>query len=176
MNRSTPGLPVHYHLPEFTQTFMSMELVMSSSHLILCRPLFLLPPIPPSISIFQSRLAIPKEKHFSLPEPTCKIQEDSNTKPNLDHGATTESAAIRREWATMIVWALVTWFSLAPPKTRCWERNSSWKKGVSSFHGRWSRCWTGWRGGGRGDMVTCLYTRKNKKKRLCCIEEKKGKA
>ena len=32
---------------------MSIESVMPSSHLILCRPVFLLPPIPPSISFFQ---------------------------------------------------------------------------------------------------------------------------
>ena len=31
---------------------MSIELVMPSSHLILCRPLSLLPPIPPSIRVF----------------------------------------------------------------------------------------------------------------------------
>ena len=31
----------------------SIESVMPSSHLILCHPLFLLPPIPPSISLFQ---------------------------------------------------------------------------------------------------------------------------
>ena len=52
MNRSMPGLPVHHHLPEFTQT--SIELVIPSSHLILCRPLFLLPPISPSIRVFSS--------------------------------------------------------------------------------------------------------------------------
>ena len=32
---------------------MCIELVMPSSHLILCHPLLLLPPIPPSISLFQ---------------------------------------------------------------------------------------------------------------------------
>ena len=32
----------------------SIKLVMPSSHLILCRPLFLLPPIPPSIRVFSS--------------------------------------------------------------------------------------------------------------------------
>ena len=32
---------------------MSIESVMPSSHLILCRPVVLLPPIPPSISLFQ---------------------------------------------------------------------------------------------------------------------------
>ena len=39
---STPGLPVHHQLPEVTQT-MSIESVMPSNQLILCRPL-LLPP------------------------------------------------------------------------------------------------------------------------------------
>ena len=123
MNRSTPGLPVHHHLPEFTQTHVhrvsdanqpshplfsfsctflssipsllfffitsvqfshsvmsnsatpwitahqaslsitssrsslrlkSIESVMPSSHLILCHPLLLLPPIPPSIRVFSN--------------------------------------------------------------------------------------------------------------------------
>ena len=35
---------------------MSVESVMPSSHLILCRPLLLLPPIPPSIRVFSSIL------------------------------------------------------------------------------------------------------------------------
>ena len=33
---------------------MSIELVMPSSHLIVCRPLLLLPPIPPSIRVFSN--------------------------------------------------------------------------------------------------------------------------
>ena len=37
---------------------MSIESVMPSRHLILCRPLFLLPPIPPSIRVFFSELAL----------------------------------------------------------------------------------------------------------------------
>ena len=41
MNFSTPGLPVHHQLPEFTET-QSIESLMPSSHLILCRSLFLL--------------------------------------------------------------------------------------------------------------------------------------
>ena len=52
MNPSTPGLPVHYQLPEFTETHVH-RVSDASSHLILCRPLLLLPPIPPSISLFQ---------------------------------------------------------------------------------------------------------------------------
>ena len=51
MNRSTPGLPVHHQLPEFNPN-MCIESVIPSSHLILCHPLLLLPPIPPSIRVF----------------------------------------------------------------------------------------------------------------------------
>ena len=48
MNRSMPGLPVHHQLLEFTQTHAHW-VSDGSSHLILGRPLLLLPPIPPSI-------------------------------------------------------------------------------------------------------------------------------
>ena len=67
MNRSTPGLPVHHHLPEFTQ-LTSIESVMPSSHLILCRPLFLLPPISPSIRVFsnESTLCMRWSKYWSF--------------------------------------------------------------------------------------------------------------
>ena len=47
INRSMPGLPVHHQLPELTR-FTSIESVMPSSHLILCRPLLLMPSIFPS--------------------------------------------------------------------------------------------------------------------------------
>ena len=53
MNCSTPGLPVHHQLPEFTQTHVHRS-VMPSRHLILCHPFFLLPPIPPTIRVFSS--------------------------------------------------------------------------------------------------------------------------
>src|SRR5574340_320285 len=56
MNHSTPGLPVHHQLPEFKLT--SIESVMPSGHLILCRPLLLLPPIPPSIRVFSNESAL----------------------------------------------------------------------------------------------------------------------
>ena len=49
---------------------MSIESVMSSSHLILCRPLLLLPPIPPSIRVFSNESALhirwPKYWSFSF--------------------------------------------------------------------------------------------------------------
>ena len=46
---------------------MSIDLVMPSSHLILCRPLLLLPPIPPSIRVFsnESTLHIRWPKYWS---------------------------------------------------------------------------------------------------------------
>ena len=50
--------------------FMSIELVMPSSHLILCRPLLLLPPIPPSIMVFSNESTLrrrwPKYWSFSF--------------------------------------------------------------------------------------------------------------
>ena len=49
---------------------MPTESVMPSSHLILCRPLLLLPPIPPSIRVFSNestlRMRWPKYRSFSF--------------------------------------------------------------------------------------------------------------
>ena len=65
MNCSTLGLPVYHQLLEFTQTH-----VMPSSHLLLCHPLLLLPPIPPSIRVFSNestlRMRWPKYWSFSF--------------------------------------------------------------------------------------------------------------
>ena len=69
MNRSMPGLAVHHQLPEFTR-LMSIKSVMPSSHLILCHPLLLLPPIPPSIRVFSNESTLhmrwPKYWSFSF--------------------------------------------------------------------------------------------------------------
>uniref|UniRef100_A0AC11CY91 Uncharacterized protein n=1 Tax=Ovis aries TaxID=9940 RepID=A0AC11CY91_SHEEP len=69
MNRSTPGLPVHHHLPSSLK-LRSIESVMPSSHLILCCPLFLLLPVPPSIKVFSNestlRMRWPKYRSFSF--------------------------------------------------------------------------------------------------------------
>ena len=48
--------------------FMSIESMMPSSHLILCRPLLLLPPIPPSIRVFsnESTLCMRWPKYWSF--------------------------------------------------------------------------------------------------------------
>ena len=56
MNRSMPGLPVHHQLLESTQTHVHW--VSDAIHLILCRPLLLLPSIFPSIRVFSNESAL----------------------------------------------------------------------------------------------------------------------
>ena len=70
MNRSMPGLLVHHQLP-FTQTHVhpvgdAIQSVMPSSHLILCRPLLLLPPIPPRVFSNESTLHMRWPKYWSF--------------------------------------------------------------------------------------------------------------
>ena len=54
--------------PEVHSNSMSIESVMPSSHLIFCRPLLLLPPIPPGIRVFsnEATLHIRRPKYWSL--------------------------------------------------------------------------------------------------------------
>ena len=67
MNCSTPGLPVHHHLPESTQTHVHGvgDTIQPS---ILCHPLLLLPLIPPSIRVFsnESTLHMRWAKYWSF--------------------------------------------------------------------------------------------------------------
>ena len=69
MNRSMPGLPVHHQLLEFTQTHVH-RVSDAIQPLILCRPLLLLPTIPPSIRVFSNESALrtrwPKYWSFSF--------------------------------------------------------------------------------------------------------------
>ena len=69
MNHSTPGLPVHHH-SRSSPKLLSIKSVMPSSHLILCHPLLLLPPTPPSIRVFSNESTLhmrwPKYWSFSL--------------------------------------------------------------------------------------------------------------
>ena len=66
---STPGLPVHHQLLSVLK-LMSIELVMSSNHLTLCRPLLLLPSVFPSIRVFSNESVLhirwPKYSSFSI--------------------------------------------------------------------------------------------------------------
>ena len=69
MDCSTPGFPVLYHFRSLLK-LMSIELVMPSNHLSLCRPLLLLPSIFPSIRVFSNKSALcirwPKYWNFSF--------------------------------------------------------------------------------------------------------------
>ena len=63
MNHSTPGLPVHHHLPEFTQTHVHwVRDAIQPSHSQLS-PLLLLP-IPPNIKVFSNESTL----HMRWPE------------------------------------------------------------------------------------------------------------
>ena len=70
----------------------SIESVMPSSHLILCRPLLLLPPIPPSIRVFSSestlRMRWPKYWSFSF-----------NTSPSNEHPGL---ISFRMDWVDLL--------------------------------------------------------------------------
>ena len=67
MNCSTPDLPVLHQLQSLPKP-MSIELMMPSNCLILCRPLLLLPSIFPSIGVFsnESDLCIRWPKYWSF--------------------------------------------------------------------------------------------------------------
>ena len=92
MNHSTPGLPVHHQLPGFTQTHVH-QLVMPSSHLILCCPLLFLPPIPPSIRAFsnESALRIRWQKYWSF---------TFNVSPSNEHLGL---ISFRMDWLDLLV-------------------------------------------------------------------------
>ena len=69
MDCSTPGFPAH-PISQSLLKLMSIESAMPSNHLILCRPLLLLPSIFPSIRVFSNELALrirwPKYWSFSF--------------------------------------------------------------------------------------------------------------
>ena len=91
MNHSTPGFPVHHQLLEFTQTHVH-RVMMPSSHLILCHPLLLLPPVPPSIRVFSNESTLhmrwPKYWSFSF------SISPSNEHPGL--------ISFRRDWLDLL--------------------------------------------------------------------------
>ena len=72
---------------------MSIESVMPSSHLILCRPLFFLPAIPPSIRVFSNESTLhmrwPKDWSFSF-----------NISPSNEHPGLT---SFRMRWLDFLV-------------------------------------------------------------------------
>ena len=90
MDCSTPGFPV-LHLLSLLK-FISIESVKPSNYLILCRPLLLLPPIPPSIRVFSNdstlRTQWPKYWSFSF-----------SISPSNDHPGL---ISFRRDWLDLL--------------------------------------------------------------------------
>ena len=70
---SMPGFPIHHQLPELAQTHVHrVGDIIQLSHLILCRPLLLLPSIFPSLMVFskESVLCIRWPKYWPTNLPT----------------------------------------------------------------------------------------------------------
>ena len=93
---------------------MSIELVMPSSHLILCRPLLLLPPITPSIRVFSNDSTLhmrwPKFWNFSF------SVSPSNEHPGL--------ISFRMDWLDLLavqgtLKSLLQYYSSKPSILRC---------------------------------------------------------
>ena len=79
---ATPWIAARQAFPPITNPWsslklMSIESVMPSSHLILCHPLLLLPPIPPSIRVFsnESTLCMRWPKYWSFSFSTSPSNE-----------------------------------------------------------------------------------------------------
>ena len=88
-----PGLPVHHELPESTQTHVHCVGVgVPSSHLILCRPLLLLPPIFPSIRVF------PNESPLLIRWPKC-WSFSFNISPSNEHPGL---ISFRMDWLDLL--------------------------------------------------------------------------
>ena len=91
MNHSTPGLPVHHHLLEFTQTHIRrVGDAIQPSH-PLSSPL-LLPPIPPSVRVFsnESTLRMRWPKHWSY---------SFNSSPSNEHSGL---ISFRMDWLGLL--------------------------------------------------------------------------
>ena len=94
---------------------MSIESVMPSSHLILCHPLFLLPPIPPSIRVFSNESTLhmrwPKYWSFSF-----------SISPSNEH----LGLIFRMDWLYLLtvqgtLKSLIQHHSLKASTLQCWD-------------------------------------------------------
>ena len=92
MDHSTPGLPVSITNSQSLLKLISIESVVPSNHLILCRPLLLLPSILPSIRVFlnESTLHIRWPKYWSF---------TFNISPSNEHSG---SISFRMDWMDLL--------------------------------------------------------------------------
>ena len=95
---------------------MSIELVMPSNHLILCRPLLLLPSIPPSIRVFfnESALCIRWPKYWSF---------SFNISPSNEHPGL---ISFRKNWLDLLAvqWTLKSLFQHHSSKASILRRSA----------------------------------------------------
>ena len=89
---AAPQASLSFTISRSLLKFMSIELVMSSNHLILCHPLLLLPPIPQGIRVFSNestlRMRWPKYWSFSL-----------STSPSNEHPGL---VSFRMDWLDLL--------------------------------------------------------------------------
>ena len=115
----TPWITVHQASLSITNSRsllkpMSIELVMPSNHLILCRPLLLLPPIRPSIRVFSSESTLcmrwPKYWSFSF------SIRPSNEHPGL--------ISFRKDWLALLAVQGTLWLRTLEFRAGVWARNT----------------------------------------------------
>ena len=127
MDCSIPGLPVHpnsWSLPRL----MSIELVMASSHLILCCPLLFLPSISPNLMVFSNESPLhmrgPKYWSFSF------TISPSNEHPGL--------ISFRMGWLGLLAGRLSKVFSnTTVQKHQFFGSQLSFSPTLTSIHDHW---------------------------------------
>ena len=92
MNHSTPGLPVHHQLPEFTQTHVCWVGDAIQPSLPLYSPLLLLPSIFPSIRVFSKESVL----HIRWP----KYWSSFNISPSNEHPGL---ISFRMDWLNLLI-------------------------------------------------------------------------
>ena len=98
---------------------MSVELVMPSSHLILCRPLILLPPIPPNIRVFsnESTLHVRWPKYWSF---------SFSIIPFKEHHSFQRLISFRMDWLDLLAVQGTLILSPVILKIKKWKQNYNW--------------------------------------------------
>ena len=110
---ATPWIAAHQASLSITNSrsslrLMSIESVMPSSHLILCRPLLLLSPIPPSIRVFsnESTLRTRWPKYWSFSFSIIPSKELLLVSHNQAYSPTSCSE-IHSPWITLLFWFML---------------------------------------------------------------------
>jgi len=130
MDCSMPGFPVLHHLLGLLK-LMSIESVMPTNHLILCRPLLLLPSVLPSIRIFSNEVALhirwPRYWSFSFSpskEYSGLISLRMDWLDLLAVQGTLKSLLQHRSWKASILWHSAFFMVQLSPVHDYWKNHS----------------------------------------------------